>query len=82
MNSGGSKDDTDSNQPKKDGLIGELIGEDFINFNPRRDIYNVTFTFPKEAKEDISHYIKRNGKEPLARKIVEEVKQCRNADHK
>ena len=74
--------DDDSDHPSKGGLIDELLKKDFINFNPRRDIYNVTITFPTDAKEDINRYIRRNGKGDLAKMILEEVKKCRSADLK
>lgn len=64
------------------GFIDALIDEKFVNFNPRRDIYNVTFTFPISEKKDISDYIKRNGKADIVKMIVGEVKRCQNAEVK
>lgn len=78
---GGSKDDAQDHLGS-DGLISELLSKEFINFNPRRDIYNVTFTFPQEVKKELNSYIKHNGKRPLVNKIIEEVEKCRNAEVK
>ena len=61
-------------------FIEDLIDEKFINFNPQRDIFNVTFTFPKEAKADVHDYIKRNGKKDLVNMILGEVQKCRNVE--
>ena len=81
MNQGGNEDDPIA--PRSTDLIKDLINEDFIRFNPLRDIYNVTFTFPIDAKDAVNSYIKHNGKNALVELIVEEVmKKCRNADHK
>ena len=64
------------------GFIDDLIKEKFINFNPRKDIYNVTFTFPREEKEGISRYIKENGKKPIVNMIIGEVKKCQSQEAK
>ena len=80
--SGGSNEEVKDHQFETAGFIDALIDEKFVNFNPRRDIYNVTFTFPKSEKEDISDYIKHNGKAGLVEMIVGEVKRCRNAEVK
>lgn len=64
------------------GFIDALIDESFVNFNPRRDIYNVTFTFPIEVKEDVSNYIKHNGKKDLVQMIIGEVRKCQSAEAK
>ena len=81
MKKGGNDDDQD--HLRNTELIKELINEDFIRFNPLRDIYNVTFTFPIDAKDAVNSYIKHNGKDALVELIVEEVmKKCRNAEVK
>lgn len=69
-------------QPKSADFINDLIGEEFKNFNPRREIYNVTFTFPKDSKESMTEYIKHNGKKHLVEMIVEEVSKCQDAEVK
>lgn len=79
---GGSKEDVKTHQFENAGFIDALIDEKFVNFNPRRDIYNVTFTFPKSEKELISNYIKHNGKKGLVNLIVGEVKKCQSAEVK
>lgn len=61
-------------------FINNLIDEKFVNFNPHRDIFNVTFTFPKNAKADVHNYIKRNGKKDLVNMILGEVQKCQNAE--
>lgn len=81
---GGSKENVKGNKRlfENAGFIDALIDEGFVNVNPRRDIYNVTFTFPKEAKEDISNYIKNNGKKNIVELIIGEVEKCRKAEVK
>lgn len=64
------------------GFIDELIGDSFVNINPKREIYNVTFTFPVEAKGDLRRYIKDNGKKGIVSLILSEVGACQNAEHK
>lgn len=61
------------------GFIDALIGENFVDFNPKRDICNVTFTFPVERKPDITAYIKQNGKGDIVKLILEEVERCQTA---
>lgn len=77
-----NKEETKDHPFEHAGFIEDLITEDFVNFNPRRDIYNVTFTFPIEEKEDIKDYIKHNGKKELVQMIIGEVKKCQNAEAK
>lgn len=80
--SGESKEETKDHLFEYAGFIDDLITEEFVNFNPRREIYNVTFTFPKEEKEAISHYIKLNGKKELVQMIIGEVRKCQSAEAK
>lgn len=80
--SGGSNEEVKEHHFENAGFIDALLGEKFVNFNPRRDIYNVTFTFPKSEKEVISNYIKHNGKDDLVQMIIGEVKRCQSAGAK
>jgi hypothetical protein len=75
--------------PKRDGgnedvanqsFISDLICEDFVNFKPQREIYNMTFTFPRDAKTDLCSYVKNNGKHHLVNMILEEVRKCQTVD--
>ncbi len=77
--SGGSSEDVKEHHFENAGFINDLIDEKFVNFNPRRDIYNITFTFPKTAKESMNDYIKRFGKEQIVHMIIEEVERCQSA---
>ena len=80
--SGGKNDDVKAHSFENAGFIDDLLGEKFINFDPRRDIYNVTFTFPREEKDDISRYIKANGKKSIVNMIIGEVKRCQSQEAK
>ena len=82
MKKEGSNEDVKDQSFDSAGFIDDLLKEKFVNFNPRRDIYNVTFTFPKEEKESISRYIKSNGKNELVQMIIGEVKKCQSAEVK
>lgn len=62
------------------GFIDELMNENFVDLNPNRDIYTVTFVFPIEKKDLINNYIKANGKEYLSEIIVKAVEQCQTAE--
>ena len=79
MGNDGSKEGTDGHITPHPGSIADLIGGGYINFNPMRDIYNVTFTFPVESKPDITRYIKKHGKGGLVQMILEEVSRCQDA---
>ncbi len=81
-NNGGSSEDVKEHRFENAGFINDLIDEKFVNFNPRRDIYNITFTFPKNAKESMNDYIKRFGKDHIVNMITEEVERCQNAEAK
>jgi hypothetical protein len=58
------------------GFIDDLLNESFVDLNPNRDIYTVTFVFPIEKKDAINDYIKANGKEYLTEIIIKAVEQC------
>lgn len=77
-----SKEETKDHLFENAGFIDDLLKEDFVNVNPRRDIYNVTFTFPREEKKAIGDYIKHNGKKELVQMILGEVKKCQSAEAK
>ena len=62
------------------GFIDELMNENFVDLNPNRDIYTVTFVFPIEKKDLINNYIKVNGKEYLSEIIVKAVEECQTAE--
>ena len=79
---GGNNEEVKDHSFENAGFINNLIGENFVNHNPRRDIFNVTFTFPKTAKDDINQYIKKNGKDHIVNMIIGEVEKCRNAEAK
>ena len=63
-------------------FIEDLLNEDFVDLNPNRDIYTVTFAFPMELKDTINNYIKINGKEPIVEMIIKVVEQCQIAEAK
>lgn len=64
------------------GFIDDLLNENFVDLNPNRDIYTVTFVFPIEKKDTINDYIKANGKEYLTEIIIKAVEQCPIAEVK
>lgn len=74
---GGGKDDFNNS-----GFIDELMSENFVDLNPNRDIYTVTFVFPIDKKDLINDYIKANGKEYLSEIIVKAVEQCQTVEVK
>lgn len=82
MKDGGSNEDLNDHLPSGADFIKELLGESFKNYNPHRDIFNVTLTLPLETKEDLTRYIKANGKAPLVKAIVREVRRCQSAEVK
>lgn len=79
---GGNSEDVKEHHFENAGFINDLIGENFVNFNPRRDIFNITFTFPKNARESMNAYIKHFGKEHIVHMIMEEVERCQSAEAK
>lgn len=82
MKKDGGSEDVKDHLFENAGFINDLIGEKFVNFNPRRDIYNITFTFPKTAKESLNAYVKRFGKDHIVHMILEEVERCQSAEAK
>ena len=55
--------------------LGEIA---YINCNPRKQIYNLTLSFPASEKETISRYIKKKGKANLVELVMNEVKSCQS----
>lgn len=62
--------------------IDDLVNEDFTNLDINSSVFNVSFTFPIERKNDIQEYIKKNGKEHLVSIIMEEIDKCQSVEVK
>lgn len=62
--------------------IDDLVNDDFTNLDINSSVFNVSFTFPIEKKNDIQEYIKKNGKEHLVSIILEEINKCQSVEVK
>lgn len=69
-------DNVTTNEFESSKFIDKLLEEDFVDLNPNKDVYSVSFVFPIEMKETIQEYINKNGKEYLTEIIIREVQNA------
>lgn len=66
----------------KNSFIDDLLEEKFTNINVKREIYNITFSFPYNKKEILVKYLKKHGKKNISKMILEEAEKCQYAEVK
>lgn len=69
-------DNATTNEFERSKFIDKLLEEDFVDLNPNKDVYSVSFVFPIKMKKTIQEYINKNGKEYLTEIIISEVQNA------
>lgn len=60
-------------------MIDDLLENSFTDIGREAQEFDVTFTFPIEAKENVDYYIGKNGKEKIVEDIINKAEGFKDA---